>query len=59
MKNGTLAHLVIYAAAALTAVTVTLSSGPRTDDDLVEQTEDNHNSQSVITLPASGPITVF
>jgi len=45
--------------AALTACAVVLSSGPRTGDDLVEQTEDNQNSQSVITLPEGGPVTVF
>ena len=45
--------------AILTACAVVLSSGPRTGDDLVEQTEDNQNSQSVITLPEGGPVTVF
>ncbi|WP_395311031.1 hypothetical protein V4U86_09695 [Mycobacterium sp. AMU20-3851] len=59
MRKGTLANTVATAVAALAACVVVLGAGPRTDDDLVDQTEDNQNSQSVITLPGSGPIIVF
>lgn len=56
MSKPTLGNSVV---AAVVALTVVLNAGPRTDDNLVEQTEDNRNSQSVITLPATGPVTVF
>ena len=59
MHTGTRTHAAVATAAAVAAAAVVLASSPRTDADIVDQTEDNRNAHSVITLPAAGPVIVF
>lgn len=46
-------------ASAVAALTVVLSSDPGIGDALDDQTEDNRNAPSVVTVPDGGPIFVF
>lgn len=52
-------HTSCAVVATLVALAIALKSGPATDDTIDEQTEQNRNSPSVVTLPVGGPITVF
>lgn len=52
-------HTSCAVVATLVVLAIALNSGPATDDTIDEQTEQNRNSPSVVTLPAGGPITVF
>ena len=59
MKGDVSVNKNTLTAAVTAIVAVLLSSGIRTGDSIDEQTEENRNSQAVVTLPAGGPITIF